>query len=190
MIDILASGKVPRHLLPWHGYPMNAKIIKGDAFLFDVCLAGLHLVDDDGLGGYTVMDDSDAELSRHLNAVRHAKGRVLKTGLGMGCFVRMCLQHDQVEHIDVVEIDAKIIEHFGAEFVGNDRVTVHYADAFEFPLSHGPWDFAWHDIYCEGNDGLQTLHTKLIKRYHDVATKQGAWQYPRCIRRIYQEKII
>lgn len=147
VLDVLKAGKAPRDLFPWHGYPLNAKVIQGNAFLFHVCMAGLHLVDDNGLGGYTVMDDSDVELARHLEAVNHAKGRVLKTGLGMGCFVRMCLTKPEVEHIAVVELDENIIKHFGAEFVGNDRVTIHHADAFEFPLSHGPWDFAWHDIY-------------------------------------------
>jgi len=142
------------------------------------------MIDDDGLGGYTVMDDSDVELSRHLEAVNHSTGRVLKTGLGMGCFVRMCLLKPDVEHIDVVEINPKIIAHFGAEFAGNPRVTIHQADAFEFPVSNGPWDFAWHDIYCEGNEGLQVLHGKLIKRFAPVTKKQGAWNFPRWGRRI------
>jgi spermidine synthase len=183
-IDLIQAGKAPRHLFPWPGFPVNAKLIEGHAFLFDVCMAGLHLVDDNGFGGYTIMDDSDAELSRHLNAVRHAHGRVLKTGLGMGCFVRMCLQKPDVEHIDVVELNADIIEHFGAEFSGDPRVTIHHQDAFEFSLSHGPWDFAWHDIYCEGNDGLQPLHVKLINRYRKAAKLQGAWNLPRWVRRL------
>lgn len=188
--SLLAAGKVPRHLLPWRGSgQMNAKLIRGDAFLFHVCLAGLHLVDDEELGGYTVMDDSDRELRRHLNAVLRARGRILKTGLGMGCFVRMCLQRPRIEHIDVVEINRSIIDHFGAEFAGNPRVTIHHADALEFPLDCGPWDFAWHDIYCDGNDGLQVLHGKLIKRYWRVAAMQGAWAFPRWARRLAARKI-
>src|SRR5690349_23120864 len=178
VLEVLKAGKVPRNLFPWSSFPLNAKIVEGHAFLFDICLAGLHLIDDNGLGGYTVMDDSDTELSRHLEAVNHAHGRVLKTGLGMGCFVRMCLTKPDVEHIDVVEINENVIQHFGAEFADNPRVTIHQADAFEFPLAKGPWDFAWHDIYCDGNDGLQVLHVKLIKRYKDAATTQGAWGLP------------
>lgn len=189
VLDVLKAGKAPRDLFPWHGYPMNAKLIDGNAFLFDVCMAGLHLIDDEGLGGYTVMDDSDIELSRHLEAVNQAHGRVLKTGLGMGCFVRMCLTKPDVEHIDVVEINDRIIAHFGAEFAGNPRVTIHHTDAFEFPTSRGPWDFAWHDIYCEGNDGLQALHVKLIKRFNRHAKKQGAWNLPRWTRR-FSDRII
>lgn len=186
--SIINSGKVPRHLLPWPGFPLNAKIIDGHAFLFDVC-AGLHLVDDEGFGGYTVMEDSDIELSRHLHAVRHAHGRVLKTGLGMGCFVRMCLQKPSVKHIDVVEISKEVIDHFGTEFTRNDRVTIHHMDAFEFSLTNGPWDFAWHDIYCEGNQGLQGKHVELIKRYHKHVKIQGAWNLPRWVRRLVPEII-
>lgn len=180
---ILKTAKPDRSLFPWKSGMMNAKVVGGHAFLFHVCLAGLQNVDDYGLGGYTVMDDSDTELSRHLNAVRHAKGRVLKTGLGLGCFVRMCLQKPEVDHIDVVEIDAEIAAHFGAEFINDPRVTIHCADAFEFDLSNGPWDLAWHDIYCDGDIGLQQKHAELICRYAPVAKVQGAWNLPRITRR-------
>lgn len=189
--EVLAAGKAPRHLFPWKsGKGMNAKIVDGTAFLFHVCMEGLQNVDDEGLGGYTVMDDSDRELSRHLDAVRHAKGRVLKTGLGMGCFVRMCLTKPEVDHIDVVEIHSGIIEHFGAEFEDDPRVTIHHCDAFEFDPSNGPWDFVWHDIYCEGNDGLAALHAELITRFAPTSHKQGAWAFPRLSRRIASSMLI
>lgn len=180
---MLRAAKPPRHLFPWKAGLMNAKIVGGHAFLFHVCIEGLQNVDDQGLGGYTVMDDSDKELARHLNAVKHARGRVLKTGLGLGCFVRMCLEKPDVDHIDVVEIDAAIIEHFGAEFADNPRVTLHHADAFTFDLAHGPWDLAWHDIYCVANIGLDVEHVKLIARFMPAAKRQGAWGTPRIIRR-------
>lgn len=180
---MIQAAKAPRYLFPWKAGTMNAKVVDSHAFLFHLCLAGLHNVDDYGLGGYTVMDDSDVEIARHLNAVKHARGRILKTGLGLGCFVRMCLQKPEVEHIDVVEIDPGIIQHFGAEFAGNPRVTLHHADAFKFDLSHGPWDLAWHDIYCSGNIGLQEKHAELICRYMPAATLQGAWNLPRITRR-------
>lgn len=180
---MIEAAKAPRDLFPWRAGVMNAKVVEGHAFLFHVCIEGLHNVDDAGLGGYTVMDDSDSEVARHLNAVRHAKGRILKTGLGLGCFVRMCLEKPEVEHIDVVEINRSIIQHFGAEFANNPRITLHHADAFEFDLSHGPWDLAWHDIYCDGNVGLDEKHAALITRFAPVADIQGAWGMPRTIRR-------
>lgn len=178
---LIEAGRVPRHLLPWNvGGTYNAGIFLDTAHMWNVCMDGLHLVDapGEGLGGYCVMSDNDKELERHIPAVLAASGRILKTGLGMGCFIRMCLSLGEVEHIDVVEIRKDIIDHFGAEFKDDERVTIHHADAFDFDLSHGPWDFVWHDIYCEGNYGLQELHAKLIKRFAPVSALQGAWAFP------------
>ncbi|MBG6211728.1 hypothetical protein IWQ49_006419 [Labrenzia sp. EL_126] len=188
--DFVSAAKLPRHLLPWKSQDQmtNAMLHEGDAFLFDVCISGLHLVNGEGYGGYTIMDDSDREIRRHMSAVFAARGRVLKTGLGFGCFVRACLRNTEVAHIDVVEIDKDIIDHFGAEFSENDRVTIHHADAFEFPLEGRRWNLAWHDIYCEGNDGLPLLHLKLLKRYRRHADLQGAWKFPRWAARTWFQK--
>jgi len=186
----LKAGRVPPGILPWQAEKsmLNAKKINGDAFLFDVCLAGLHRVDEKGFGGYTIMDDHPGEVIRHLDAVRHAQGRVLKTGLGLGCFVRMALKKPNVEHIDVIEINEEIASHFGAQFKNDPRVTIHIEDAFKFPLKDKKWNFAWHDIYCEGNKGLSKLHTELIIRYLKHADAQGAWGLERWFRRALRSK--
>ena len=180
---LMEVGRTPRDLFPWgKGQKLNACLSpEGDAFLFDVCVHGLQRVDFPlvGYGGYTVMDDSERELKRLLQGVKHATGNVLKTGLGFGCFVRMCLTKPDVEHIDVIEIDGRIIEHFGAQFASNSRVTIHHADAFEFEINSRKWDFAWHDIYTEGNEGLAHAHVRLIKRFLPHCKQQGAWQLPR-----------
>jgi hypothetical protein len=181
------AAKVPRHLLPWRSptWHMNAVLIDGNAFLCDgLSMSGLHRVSDDGYGGYTVMDDSDREIKRHMAAILAARGRILKTGLGFGCFVRACLLKPEVEHIDVIEIDRHIIDHFGKEFEDNPRVTIHHVDAFKFRPGDRRWDLAWHDIYCDGNDGLQGLHAKLFKRYRKYCHRQGAWAFPRFVSRI------
>ena len=188
---LLEAGRVPRHLLPWgKGQKFNASVQSGTAFMSHVCMAGLNRVDFPmkGYGGHTVMDDSDVELSRHLDAVRHATGNVLKTGLGFGCFIRMCLTKTDVKHIDVVEINGNIIDHFGAEFNDDPRVTIHHCDAFDFDPSGRYWDFAWHDIYTEGNEGLATAHVRLIRRYLKHCAVQGAWQLPRETRKMVQNK--
>lgn len=190
--EFVSAAKLPRSLLPWSSKAFNARLYNGDAFLFDhTSIAGLHLIHEDEAGewgGYTVMDDSDREIRRHMCAVMEARGRVLKTGLGFGCFVRACLQKSEVEHIDVVEISRDVIYHFGKEFRGNPRVTIHHADAFSFPIKGKRWDLVWHDIYCDGNDGLSRLHTKLLRRYRKHCTMQGAWAMPRCIARVWFNK--
>lgn len=180
--------RVPRELLPWKNKKetLNAMIHQGNTFLFDACsMSGMHLVNSAGYGGYTIMEDSDRELRRHFQAVKHAKGRVLKTGLGFGCFVRACLAKPEVEHIDVIEIDPEIAEHFGSLFRDNPRVNIHVADALKWeipPDSH--WDLVWHDIYCDGNDGLQRLHTELLKRFKNHSSIQGAWNLPSWAKRM------
>lgn len=134
--------------------------------------------------GEVVMEDSRRELSRHLPIWLCARGRVLITGLGLGCVVRGLLASPDVEHIDVVEIDRDILRVVGPEFANNPRVTLHQADALSIDWPAGTrWDCAWHDIWCEG-DGLQVLHGKLICRYFPMVRRQGAWMLPRIAKRI------
>lgn len=187
-LDLLNVARVPPRLLPWgQGRRINAHYIGPHAFLFDAhSVAGMMMLDfpEEGYGGYTIMDDSPREVARHFQAVRYAEGRVLKTGLGLGCFVRMCLTKPSVEHIDVIEIDPSIAEHFGSEFRHDPRVTIHVADALTWPMpAIAQWDFAWHDIYCDGNDGLQKLHAELLMRFRPYCWRQGAWGIPRWFRR-------
>lgn len=112
---------------------------------------------------------------------------MLATGLGLGCVVRGLLINPDVDHIDVIELDHRLIRIVGAEFAGNPRVTLHHGNALKVPLD-GHWDFAWHDICAHGGTGLQALHTKLMMRWFDRVTVQGAWGYPRCIRRVIRRR--
>lgn len=141
-------------------------------------IAALHLQH-----GEVVMEDSFRELRRHLPIWMAAHGRVLKTGLGLGCVVRGLLAVPEVTHIDVVEIDQKIIDVVGAEFAGDPRVTITHGDALELRPDGRRWDFAWHDIWTEGNDGLQGLHARMMRNLHPVVGQQGAWAFPRQIAR-------
>lgn len=129
--------------------------------------------------GHVVMEDSRRELHRHLPIFFAARGHVLITGLGLGCVVRGLLVKPEVEHIDVIEIDADIIRVIGAEFAGNPRVTIHHADALEWPIRGHRWDVAWHDICTPDDVGLQGLHGKLLTRFYPHVGRQGAWDFPR-----------
>lgn len=134
------------------------------------------------LCGEIVMDDSFIELRRHLPIWLAAKGRVLVTGLGLGCVIRGLLVSPDVSHIDVIEIDRQIIERVGVEFAGNPRVAVHHGNALTCKMPGKHWNFAWHDIYTE-DGSLQLLHAKLIARYRNRCARQGAWMLPRFIKR-------
>ncbi len=130
--------------------------------------------------GESVMEDSDRELQKHLPIWMAARGHVLKTGLGLGCVVRGLLADRDVDHVTCVEIEADVLAMVGPEFAGNPRVTLVHADALTWePPADAQFDFAWHDIWCEGNIGLAALHVRLIERFMDRARRQGAWDFPR-----------
>lgn len=133
--------------------------------------------------GEVVMEDSQVELRKHLPIWLSARGRVLVTGLGLGCVVRGLLASPFVEHIDVIEIDRGILSVIGAEFASEQRVALHHGDALTLKIP-GEWDYAWHDLWTDGDEHLQRLHVKLFARFRKQCRHQGAWDFPREIARI------
>lgn len=138
----------------------------------------LHRIDMDGSLWDVVMDDSLRELRRHLPIFIKATGRVLKTGLGLGCVVRGLLIKPDVTCIDVVEIDADIIRVVGAEFKSNPRVNIIHADALTWQPTL-TYDYVWHDIWTPENKGLALVHAELLQRYWRYGCNHGAWAFPR-----------
>jgi DNA invertase Pin-like site-specific DNA recombinase len=116
--------------------------------------------------------------------------RVLVSGLGLGCVVRGLLAKPEVEHVDVVEISRSILSLVGREFDDNPRVSVHYGDA---ELIRWPrrtrWDCAWHDVWSE-REGLAVVHARLMARYDGRVRVQGAWQFPREVKRLWPRSIL
>ncbi len=139
------------------------------------------------LDGDIVMEDSHVELCRHLPIWMVARGRILITGLGLGCVVRGLLASPDVEHVDVVEIDKDIIRVCGREFRSNRRVTIHRGDALKFEWPAGTkWDYAWHDLWTEQRGGaLQHMHVQLISKFWHRTKRQGAWAFPKDIKGNY-----
>lgn len=133
--------------------------------------------------GESVMSDDPKELRRHLPVVLAASGRVLVTGLGLGCVVRGLLTRPKVDHIDVVEIDADVLAMVASSFAQEPRVTIHQGDAVTISWPAGTrWDFAWHDVWGE-QPSTQVLHMQLIVRYRTMVRRQGAWMLPRFLKR-------
>lgn len=131
-----------------------------------------------------VMEDSRRELRKHLPIWMAARGRVLVTGLGLGCVVRGLLANRDVDRIEVVEIDHDIIRIIGREFAGNARVGLTMGDALNEDVVAGRFDFAWHDLWQE-DDGLQLTHAQLFENFGDRCGPQGAWAFPREFARLY-----
>lgn len=147
--------------------------------------ATLHLT-----RGVTVMEDTAKELRRHLPIMRNARGRVLVTGLGLGCVVRGLLANPAVEHITVVEIDSDIIRAVWGEFRACEKLMLLQADAAAMEWPPGiRWDYAWHDLWDE-NKAEAELHTTLFERYYPICHYQGAWGLPRWCRRIMKGDFI
>lgn len=132
------------------------------------------------IDGKLWMSDTDAERRDHYEAVfaadRYRGGRGLINGLGLGCVLGAWL--DVLGHVDVVEIDARVIKHVGGWFQDKygDAVTVHEGDAYEIKWPKGTrWNVAWHDIWptlC--TDDLAEMG-KLHRRYGQRVDWQGSW---------------
>jgi hypothetical protein len=138
--------------------------------------------------GDLVMEDSESELRKHLPIWLAARGRVLVTGLGLGCVVRGLLASPSVTHVDVVEIDRQLLRVVGHEFLGNSRVRLHEGDALTFSTGSERWDYIWHDLWHEeGNVVLQEMHAQLLCRFQKRCQRQGAWAFPRILKRLIPE---
>jgi hypothetical protein len=188
--EYMEAARVPKTLEPqswglWFIRRVHAPDKRAEfsdmTILSQITMASLHQE-----YGETVMEDSAPELRRHLPIWMHGNGRVLVTGLGLGCVVRGLLANPHVQHIDVIEIEREIIDRIGQEFDGNPRVTIHHSDAKVFPLtSESWWDYAWHDLLTEGNIDLEILHAEVMKRFEPYVGRQGAWAFPRIAARYW-----
>src|SRR5271165_203078 len=118
-------------------------------------------------GGELVMHDVPAELNTHLNFAMRAFGKVLITGLGLGCIARGVLANPKVKKVVVVENSQDVIKLVAPHM---DRMagklTIVTDDAREFvKRSRAKFDCAWHDLWTDeenGQEHLQLVHNELI----------------------------
>lgn len=134
-------------------------------------------------GGECVMEDSEQELKTHLNFMMRASGRVLITGLGLGCVVRGALLNPQVDHVTVVEREQDVIDLVAPFMPHKDRLTIVHDDARHF-ASHckAHFECAWHDVWSDPDQHEQKLahiHTQLMGALSKNVDHQQAWEYPR-----------
>jgi hypothetical protein len=100
------------------------------------------------------MSDTTAERRDHLPVLQQAQylgaRRAIINGLGLGMVVKGLLALPTIEHIDVVEIDPRVVRLVGGHYAGDPRVSVHEADAYE-QVKAWPrgtrWDVGWSDIW-------------------------------------------
>lgn len=110
-----------------------------------------------------VMSDTPSEIIEHAPALNEAHGRVLITGLGLGCLPHALVALDQldpevtggrvIERIDIIEIDADVIALTG-KYLADPRVFIWNGsadnlDAIPEVVRAEGWDYAWHDIWSQ-----------------------------------------
>lgn len=148
-------------------------------------------------GGESVMSDHLVELRRHLEFILRARGRVLVTGLGLGCVVRGLLLNPRIKSVDVVERDAHVVGMVWPHMPVDRRLALHVCDAHDFVAgaddgaSLGSWDFAWHDIWTDEEHDephLAIAHQRLMLALRDRVRWQGAWHFPRYLQRVLRER--
>lgn len=137
--------------------------------------------------GEVVMEDTPFELQTHLGFVMNAHGRVLVTGLGLGCVVRGLLQNPDVQHITCIE-NSKDVLQLVAPHMPTDRLTIIEADALKWTAENKePFDCAWHDLWTDREKGephLDRWHAKLFANCRRTVKRQGAWAFDRLAKKI------
>lgn len=129
---------------------------------------------------YIVLTENDVvwmsitpfEINTMKSPVADAFGNVVTFGLGLGYFTYMAVNNPNVEHVTVVEKDAKAIKIFENEILPRirlkDKITIIKDDAFHFmknKMRDGDFDYAFFDIYHSADDGLESyLKMKKLER--------------------------
>lgn len=132
------------------------------------------------------MSDVDAEKRDHVEAVWKMQDpsvrRVLINGLGLGMVLAAALSFDHIEHVDVVEIDMRVMKLVGPHYLADPRVVIHHADAYEqakqWP-SGTRWDVGWSDIWPDVSPDDLTTMAKMNRSYNRRCTWHECWAYHR-----------
>lgn len=150
--------------------------------LFRTTASTLHL----DPPGTCVMEDTPPEIKTHLSFMIQARGKVLVTGLGLGCVVRGLLANSAVERITCIEKSADVLKLVAPYMPPDKRLEIIHACAFDWVASNRrQFDYAWHDLWSDRDAGephLDIWHTQLIFDCLNTVSRQGAWNYSRAAR--------
>lgn len=138
-------------------------------------------------GGEAVMHDTPIELRTHLDFALRAHGSVLITGLGLGCVTRGVLANPRVTRVVVIERDKSVLKLVEPYMPRDPRLHIVNFEAVAWcEKTKELFDCAWHDLWTNEDHGephLAVVHQKLIIAMRKRVKFQGAWAFPRCIRK-------
>ena len=141
--------------------------------------------------GEVVMEDTPFELRTHLGFVMRARGRVLVTGLGLGCVIRGLLANPNVQHVTCIENSPDVIKLVGSH-MPKERLTIIEADALEWTANNQEqFDCAWHDLWTDrgaGEPHLDHWHATLFMNCRNRVNHQGAWAFDRRAKKVLLKK--
>lgn len=108
------------------------------------------------------MNVTPFEINTMASPLKHAKGKVLALGLGLGYFPFMALLKKEVEEVTVVENDKRILHLFKEQilpfFPKKEKIHLVEGDAYTFVKEKGsPYDYLFADIYRNPTDGLECM---------------------------------
>ena len=150
--------------------------------LYRTTEATLHLGNGD-----LVMIDHIIELQKHLEFVLRASGKVLVTGLGLGCVLRGLLHRGRCSEIVVVERDWSVITLVWPSLRHHAPLRLVHADARRWAeVTTERFDFAWHDLWADTDQDephLQLMHGEMMACLAPQVAQQGAWAWPREFKR-------
>lgn len=116
------------------------------------------------------MTDDVPDLKDHRRFIDLASGRVLLTGLGLGCVLRGLMHRGNTTHITVVESKQPVIDLVWPHIETDARLV--HRDAYEYAQVGRTFDFAWHDIW-----ELPNSHDPaLLEAWAPYVGWQGCWE--------------
>lgn len=131
--------------------------------------------------GAIIMSDTPDELRDLRPILKHARGKVLIGGLGLGIVVGLLLEKEGVKEITVVEIDQDVIDLVGLHYLAiatwrGISLKIVCADFFSWVPPRGIcYDAVWLDIWSDICADNVSEMEKLIERFRQYSSWIGAW---------------
>lgn len=139
--------------------------------------------------GVVVMSNTPDEIRDFWHFVCKAKGHVLVNGLGIGVLLKALLNKPEVTKITVIEKSADVIKLVADTYLGDSRVNIINADAFDYVPPKGErYDAVWHDIWDYITSENLPEMTKLHRKYGRRADYQESWCKAQCERMKREDK--